>query len=432
LKVISEELSNSDENNFCPAPFASLQVNAFGNFGVCAKSAGSFYHKQSATLQDKWLSKEMKDIRSNFLANKKSKECFRCWEEEKVQVLSLRKQYLENFNLEENLSEGMRYVNSKEYEKGPRVLVIQSSNYCNFSCRTCHAVDSSGFNREGEYYANEYNEKNNRYRATGYSQENIEIDNKHFSENEFKQYIEMCGNLRRIDFYGGEPILNNSHHVLLQDLVNNQKSQEIELVYCTNGSTVPSLNLLTLWKNFKKIIITFSIDSSGDGYHYIRYPGTWSKLKDNIEVYKQLSEKGINIKLISNVTVSLLNIYYLKEIVCSISNLFNGDLPSLNLALNPSYYSIKNLPNEFKKIILDRLSAGPFNAYFKGVTSYISSENSEPDEFEKFIIWTKRKDLYRNQDFRKYFPEYYELIANYFDRYSSSENLKKIIADGKY
>ena len=432
MKKIKDNVPSELLECFCPAPFMSVQINAFGSAGVCPKSAGSFHFSQSTSLEEKWMSSEMEEIRKKFLSNQKPKECFRCWEEEKANMPSLRKHYLEQNTQSERYNFNMNYIDSKEYQKGPKTMVIQASNYCNYSCRTCHAIDSSGFNREGSFYAQEYNELNNRYRAIGDTNPNIEIDNKHFSETELKKYIDMSSNLKSIEFYGGEPTLNTTHHSYLQDLIVTGKSQEIELFYCTNGSTSPNKKLISLWKNFKNLIISFSIDCSGDGHNYVRYPGTWDKLKDNIEAYKALKNEGITAYLDASVTVSLLNVYYLDEIVNAISKVLDGRIPGLHLALNPSYYSIKNLPTQFKKQVANRLESSSHRAIFQGVIKYLCESETDISEFEKFVIWTKRKDLYRKQDFANVFPEYYLMVKEYFDLYSTPENLKKIIADGTY
>jgi MoaA/NifB/PqqE/SkfB family radical SAM enzyme len=413
-------------NCFCPAPFLSIQVNALGSIGVCPKSAGSFPFPQSSSLHDKWMSPGVEEIRRKFLANEKPSECFRCWEEEKAEMPSLRKYYLEYKKLPN------QYIESKAYQGGPKTIVIQLSNFCNYSCRTCHAMDSSGFNDEGEFYAEEYYEVNNRYRKSNTLNQKTDSENKHYSESELKSYIEMSDNLESIEFYGGEPILNTTHHSFLIDLINENKAQKINLFYCTNGSIAPTPNLIEIWKKFKSVIISFSIDCHGPGHQYVRYPGTWDQLVENVKNFKGLSSLGVNIKLDSTITVSLLNIYNLCETVAAITALFDGRIPGLHLVLNPAYYSIKNIPSELKEIITVRLNVSPFREKFQGIIKFMNESETDLHEFEKFIIWTKRKDLYRKQDFTEVFPDYYELISYYFDKFSRLENLYKTISDGKY
>ena len=46
---------------------------------------------------------------------------------------------------------------------------------------------------------------------------------------------------------------------------------------------------------------------------------------------------------------------------------------------------------------------------------------NEPTNYKalkQMIIWTKRQDLYRNQDFTKVFPETYTLIKDYWHMYN--------------
>lgn len=419
------------QDSICPAPFVSIQTNAFGSIGICPKSAGIFLMGTDTSIKEKWNSAELEAMRDKFLGGGKPKECFRCWEEEQAGMKSLRQTYLEQDA--QDTSFCLENVNSRAYSQGPEKIVIQIGNYCNFSCRTCHAADSSGFNAEGEFYAKEYNETFNRYRNPTVSKSFAITDNRHFSEFQFEELKEMTHNLRRIEFFGGEPMLNKTHLQFLRDLIQTGNSNKISLMYSTNGSVGPNAEHLELWKEFKFVLISFSIDGSRENFNYIRYPGKWETLLDNVSKFKRANESFSAPKLFINasVTVSLLNIYNLPNIIDDIEGSITTDI-SLNLVLNPKFYAIQQLPVQIKPIICARLKDSKHSEMFQGVLNQIKENPTRLDYFEKFIIWTIRKDRYRKQDFKQMFPEYYELLRPWFLKFGTKENLTKMIEHGEY
>lgn len=417
--------------SFCPAPFTSLQVNAFGTVGICPKSAGFLQMSADTPMKEKWNSDELEKIRNQFLNGEKPKQCFRCWDEEKAGMKSLRETYLDK---DVNATKfNMDFVRAKNYQSGPELMVIQVSNYCNYSCRTCHAVDSSGYNKEGEHYAEKYGEMLNRYRKPGSTNVVGIVDNKHFNELQLKEYSQIKENLKRLEFFGGEPMLNVTHFELLKDIVDKGLAPNITLLYSTNGSKAPTKEHLELWKHFKNIEILLSIDATRQFHNYVRYPGDWEKLKTNANAFKDASSViGANKLFInSNVTISILNIFNLPEILQDIETNVTHSFP-MNLCLNPAYYSIRNLPEEVKPIVIKRLEESKYAKHFHGVINYMKDNKCDEKKLEEFIIWTVRKDMYRKQKFSDVFPEYYEYMKPYFEKYGTSENIKKIVADGVY
>ncbi len=383
----------------------------------------------SIPMKDRWNSPQMEQLRAEFLEGKKPSACFRCWNEEKAGMPSLRQEYLQfgepNYTLED--------LREKKYSAGPEKMVIQVSNFCNFSCRTCHAADSSGFNAEGEHYAQVYGEILNRYRRPGTNNQIGIVDNRHFSQLELRQYADIKDNLRQLEFYGGEPMWNTTHLELLRDLIESGLAPKINLAYSTNGSRPPNPEHIGLWENFKSIVMSFSLDGGFQWHSYLRYPGQTSDFSQGVRVAKALTRLWGPRKMIfgSNVTVSLLNVYYLPEIVHDLKAKVSP-VVDLHLAFNPDYYSIRHLPLNVKAIITEKLKRSNFADQFQGVINFMNDNEAIPAKLEEFVIWTCRMDIYRKQDFRQTFPEYYELLKGEFERYGTPENLKKVIADGKY
>ena len=128
-----------------------------------------------------------------------------------------------------------------------------------------------------------------------------------------------------------------------------------------------------------------------------------------------------------------MNVYYLPEIIdyfekykklqvlqnhpyyLGVQNILKRLVPTedyiyLNTMSFPAYYNIQNLPNNIKKKVDEKLMADGNNKKFRPIVDFMWLEDNDPTEFNKFITWTNRQDLYRKQKFSNTFKEFSELI----------------------
>jgi hypothetical protein len=93
------------------------------------------------------------------------------------------------------------------------------------------------------------------------------------SDEQIDEIVKISFNLTRIEFYGGEPLLDQPTLALLQKLIDSGRSKSIVLFYNTNGTVSPSEEHYRLWNQFKSIEFNFSVDDVDQRYTYNRYPG---------------------------------------------------------------------------------------------------------------------------------------------------------------
>ena len=122
------------------------------------------------------------------LNNGKHKECKRCWDEEKVGYES------------ERIKTNNQGHSLENYEKGPVQLALKISNVCNLRCRSCNAIDSVTLSVEGKKYAQKPEWKDNFYVK--------ETKRKEFTNTQIEEIVNWSGNLKRLEIYGGEPLLD--------------------------------------------------------------------------------------------------------------------------------------------------------------------------------------------------------------------------------
>jgi hypothetical protein len=66
-----------------------------------------------------------------------------------------------------------------------------------------------------------------------------------------------------------------------------------------------------------------------------------------------------------------------------------------------------NLPDFLKAKIVDTIEDSE-------IKNYLTIESADITELQKMIVWTKRQDIFRNQDYATAFPNTYELLKPYW------------------
>jgi len=394
------------KNNFCIAPFTQLTFGPQGNYSPCAEIGGQPWHDKSASPVLMWTSEEFNQLRNDFLSNSRSEVCTRCWDQESHNNQSLRQRLFTQGTDKFQKGELIPYLEN-QYQVGPKQINIMVGNKCNLRCRICHADSSVTYNTEGAIYEKTLGIK------TVYTSDNkkqigltsVQID----------EIIQISDNLRRIEFYGGEPLLDYPTLELLNKLVNNKKSQHITLFYNTNGTVPPKQHHYDLWSKFKTIEFNFSIDDIDDRYTYVRHPATWADLVNNIDEIKNHTPQ-IQMSFNAISTISAINIYYLPELLDRLAEM---NLPTfINTLDDPPYYEIKNLPNPVKLQIKEKLLKYHDLSKIQFVINMLY-DPEKLDQWEWFKKVTKVKDTYRKENFAEAMPEYYQILYNYDNAFTN-------------
>ena len=239
--------------NLCNAPFTHFTMDANLNASPCPALGGSTWNFNGQSLKNIWNSDTIENFRSHMLANGKHKECYRCWDEESVGFESER---LKINNLNQSI---------ENYSKGPTQLALKISNVCNLRCRSCNGADSVTLSVEGKKYAENPEWKNNFYIK--------ETKRKEFTNEQINEIVEWSGNLKRLEIYGGEPLLDVQTFNLLEKIANNGRANEIQINLSTNITHLISQKNIDILKRFNHVNINLSIDGWGKRFEYLRHPG---------------------------------------------------------------------------------------------------------------------------------------------------------------
>ena len=229
---------------------------------------------------------------------------------------------------------------------------------------------------------------------------------------------EVLTHVEHIDlayFAGGEPLITDEHYTILEEMIRLGRT-DIVLRYNTNASNIRYKNhdVLDLWKHFKRIELSCSIDHYGERAEYMRKGTDWGKVESNLLTFRELDYVVFQM----NTVFSLYNYLTIGEFYSYLKskNIIREEdwYHSLYLAVHPSYYCAQSLPkslkveaqakalewaknNENDKTSLSRLVTDAVN--------FANERDTWAQYKDQFLMHTKSIDRIRDESFWKTFPE---------------------------
>jgi len=386
-------------NTFCILPWIHIYVNPDGSVLPCCIGDHHLHlgNTKTNTISQIWNSDQYKEMRKNMLTGKRCDQCTACYRSEDVGLnsfrISVNKQYNKHFDLiKETESDGfLPSMNLRYFD-------VRWSNICNFKCRSCSGTYSSSWATEEK--------RSNVYIFAG-------GDN---NDNLYEQFLPYLKDIEEFYFAGGEPLLTDKHYDILEYLISIGKT-DVKLRYNTNLSSLSykGKSVLELWKHFRNVNIDASLDSWGERAEYIREGTNWNIIEHNI---KNIQQHTPHVNLQINSVISVFNISTTADFYSYLikNDIFNKHTfyPNFYNLLNPSFYSVNVLPDEFKIKIKNRLQSVSISKNIdqkiQDIIKFLDASSYDENLHKEFIEKTKYYDSIRNRDFVKTFPEIGELF----------------------
>jgi hypothetical protein len=409
-------------------PFTGLATREDGAIQVCCRSHPIGWI-QSETLEEVWNGENIKRIRKQVLTGERPTECQPCFSLEDQGVESLRQRHIAGIIPEARISlypDALAKI--KEDFTMPfeiPTMELKLNNLCNLKCRMCHPGDSTSWN--------DWTEIKEFYKDTGKIIFNLveehNLENKPLLdkfEDNLKWWASLEKNLpyfRRVEFAGGEPLMDPQHYRILDMLA--PYGQNIEIKYATNLTTLGKGNktIWEYWPRFKSVAVNVSIDGIGDSYEYIRGNAQWTDLIDNI---KQIQDIPNISRIVGAVAVQVSNILILDKMI----EYFLNDLGIVfytNMVKYPDVLSIQTLPMPLKDLAYNRLELIKnklvnFKMIKKhpmlleltigqiiGVQNFLRASDFS-DKWSECVDFNRRLDISRHQSFIETTPEFKDYV----------------------
>jgi sulfatase maturation enzyme AslB (radical SAM superfamily) len=359
------------------------------------------------------------------LSGERPKECEPCFSLEDQGVESLRQRHVNGtipearVNLYPKALDNLHPEMTMPFEIP--TMELKLNNLCNLKCRMCHPADSTSWNdwdQVEDFYKKENNilvkiiEDNNLKRKPY-------LDKFEDNPKWWESFEKNLPNFRRVEFAGGEPLMDPQHYRILDML--KPYADNIQLKYATNLTMLGKGNRTVheYWPHFKSIAVNVSIDGYGPSYEYIRGNANWSELIQNIEEIQKFPNID---RIVGAVAVQVSNVWALPIMI----EYFLEDLGIIfyvNMVKYPECLSVQALPNEFKKQVTERLlhakdrihthSMVIKNPMLQKITetqidniiNYMNSKDRHEELWNDTINFNLKLDLSRNQSFLTVNPE---------------------------
>jgi MoaA/NifB/PqqE/SkfB family radical SAM enzyme len=418
----------NQSKTFCMHPFTGLATREDGAIQACCRSHPvGFIDKQS--LEEIWNGDTMKRIRRQVLNNERPPECDQCFSLEDQGVVSLRQRHVSGAIPESrvNLYPNALNVLKDDYSMPFEIptMELKLNNLCNLKCRMCHPMDSTAWN--------DWSEIKDFYKAEGnimyaiVEEHNLErkpfLDKFQDSPEWWASLEKLLPHFRRVEFAGGEPLMDPQHYRILDMLA--PYGHQIEIKYATNLSMLGKGNrtVWEYWPKFKSVAVNVSIDGIGASYEYVRGNASWAELINNI---KQIQTIPNISRIVGAVTVQVSNVLVLDKII----EYFLDDLGIIfhsHRVEYPKLLSAQVLPRELQVLAITKLRAveqrleefkmvkqhPEILTYTRGQIqdniNYLMARD-QSDKWKDCVEFNRRLDKTRNQSFINVTPEFEDYI----------------------
>jgi MoaA/NifB/PqqE/SkfB family radical SAM enzyme len=399
--------------NLCLYPFTHFQLDPDGRARPCCKyKVGDASWQQNVPklpdvdIGELWDQEEFQLLRDQFLRNMRPSGCKACWDEEAAGIKSMRMQR-EECGTQHPFATFFHHI-PRTY---PKTLDLKLSNLCNLKCRICTPFLSSQWIKET---------KDLNVIDMGFQESFVNNSREKFSANPNNEEIlkQWAPTIDFLEFYGGEPLMQQEHNKILRIVTEHGKPSNTGLYYNTNG-TICDEEFFKLWASFKEVIINFSIDDIGERFEYQRKNAKWNEVLKNIEMYKEYSKKyNVNMTLKFYTTVGILNVFYLDEFINYVKQ-YNIPV-MLNMVHYPHHFSIVNLPDKVKHVIKEKLLTideqnilDPWSPKIENIINFMYGNTIDDKIYKLFFEKVNIHDAYRNESFETTFPEFYKILKSH-------------------
>ncbi len=400
-----------DSDTFCMLPWMHLHAYPDGRAYPCCFAFDPYpvgnLNKES--LKEVFNGEKMKEMRVRMLNNKKSRECMKCYDQEKSGFFSLRlssnKHFGHNIPLVHNtLPDGQADFVMKYWD-------IRFSNLCNMACRSC-----------GTWFSSNWYEDHKK--LTGSPPPHAKIMKVGRNTNDmWEQMLESFEHAEQFYFAGGEPIIMEEHYRILKEL-DRRKMYHVRLIYNTNFSKTKfkDIDVFELWNKFDSVSIGASLDAEGPRAELMRKGTKWEETVAN---RKRMMEVCPQVDFYISSTVSLMNSLH----VCDFhknwveQGLIKPQDFNFNLLQHPIWQRMDILPPEHKERVKEKYEEhikwlkdkDPLTRASKGFESAVKwmLETDNQKHLDLFFANTRKYDKIRNENSIEVFPEWKDLFEKY-------------------
>jgi len=402
---------------FCMLPWMHLHAFPDGRAYPCC--VADYWHPvgdlRKNTMEQVWNQEPYRNLRKNMVTEIKSKECTKCYEQERNGFFSMRNDANRNYG--HHIGE---VDETKEDGTNPKFKIrywdVRFSNLCNFRCRSCGPIFSSNwFNDHVKLY-------NRVPDVLGRDMARVEYTTGD-EDGMLAQMEPHIPHLEQVYFAGGEPLIMKEHYYLLEKLIEAGKT-DVRIQYNTNFSELAykDKHVFEYWKHFKNVSVGASLDASGARAELMRKGTDWAQAVDN---RRRMQAEVPHVDFYISATISSMNVLHVLDFHREWVELglIKAKDFNVNICQSPEWYRIDIFPEQFKQdVIVPAYEQHiewlqPQDNLKRATNGFRSTLNllkgtDQSHLWPRFVEECAKLDTVRNEDFWATFPEL-DSLKNY-------------------
>jgi len=410
---------------FCMHPFTGLATREDGAVKVCCRSLPVGFI-QDSSLEEIWNNDTMQLVRKQVLSGERPDVCKPCFDLEDQGVESLRQRHINGIIPEARIN---LYPNTEFKEVMPfefPTMEIKLNNLCNLKCRMCNPLDSTNW-KDWDSVVPFYKKENNYLVPT--IEGLVKTPGQYIgpfddTDNWWASFEKLLPHFRRVEFAGGEPLMDPQHYKILDML--KPYGKNIEIKYATNGTTLGISKGRTIhdyWPHFRSVAVNVSIDGIHDVYNYIRGNADFKQVEENIREIKKIPNVS---RVVGAFTAQAGNILQAAECVDYFLNKLGIVFYSHRVS-HPNVLSAQVLPLDLKELAIKRLQAVSLRVpafdivkkhpILEQITQRQIQDNinylqakDESHRWQEFLDFNYALDVTRNQSLLDTVPEFKQFV----------------------
>lgn len=368
-----------DNPYFCEHIWTHLYKHTDDDIKLCCIDEGeSLGNLRNNSLDEIRNGDKFKKIRRDVLSGKKLDRCYRCFDAEE--------RGLDSYRIK---SEEARYSSYNEEAKPIKFLDFRADNVCNLACKSCGSPYSTKLIDSDLKLGNITKEEAKKLRFTNKENKNIsEISNRLYAIND-------------IYFAGGEPLLNQQHWDILDNLKKQSKLKNTTISYNTNLSVLSfkEYSVENYWPYIKNLNIMASVDGMGSSFEYFRTGANWNNTLKNLNKVNQIKPNSLsitstfgwmNLKSVIDLFKFLIENKIIKDHTYFDFNFMYG--PPGGVEYTPSFARpelLRNIKN-FKNYLTNDICIDTNSHFYKKIILIEDKIINSEDKIDKVRFWIKK------------------------------------------
>ncbi len=345
----------------------NIELNDVFNHGVTA-------------LNDSTFSK----IRESMLQGESLSGCKKCYSQERVENLKNRQSLRQYMN---SRFSDIKIEDCNSNFLQLRYIEMSIDNICNLQCRMCTSMFSSKLINRDKLLGNTVYKK---------LEPNFhKLDNTDLSK------------LEVVKILGGEPFITPNFEKFIDYLIERSVPSNITLEIATNGTAVPSAQLIEKLKLFKTIYAFVSLDSYSRANDYQRHGSSFQSVFEHAQLYEKIFE---NILVTFHTVVTLLTANELANTLNFLTKKHNYHV-SIDFVRDPQHLCLLYAPRSYCEWVLEQNQHN--ETAYSLIESFVNGSRHNQIYWSNFIKNIETLDKYYNINIEDFNLELARYLSNH-------------------